>query len=249
MKHDEPFYSPSCGAFHQRNEQYAKVFSVRRFFDRLVTSPTPTILDVGAHRGESIRFFKSIYPQSSLISFEPDPDNFAELEKVARQFDSKAIQVALGDTMGEKCSYYRQSISHMGGLLPIDARSTDSLGYAQQATNERIAVRKTTLDSALADLGISHVNILKIDVQGCESKVLEGAASTLARTDCVIVEVLLYDLYGKTNSFAEVVNLMDRMSFSLWDIANLSKNPKNLRTDWIELVYKNDSRRNLLDID
>lgn len=244
MKHNEhsPFYSPPCGTSDQRNEEYARSFSVRRFFDHLVTSEVPIILDVGAHRGESVEFFKSIYPQSSLFSFEPDPDNFAELIKVAQQFDTQAIQVALGEKTEEECSYYRQSISHMGGLLPIHADSTDSLGYAQQATNERITVRKTTLDQVFADLDIAHVDILKIDVQGYEGKVLEGASSMLALTDCVVIEVLLYDFYGKTDSFAEVVRLMGGAGFSLWDIANLSKNPKSLRTDWVELVYKNDRR-------
>lgn len=243
MKHDEhsPFYSPPCGTSDQRNEEYTRSFSVRRFFDHLVTSAEPTILDVGGHRGESIRFFKSIYPQSSLFSFEPDPDNFAELEKVARQFDTQAIQVALGEKE-EECSYYRQSISHMGGLLPINTGSVDSLGYARRAINEKVPIHKVTLDSICSGLGIGHVNILKIDVQGYESKVLEGASSVLARTDCAVIEIGLYDFYGKTRSFVEVVRRMDEMDFSLWDISKLSKNPRNFRTDWIEVVYRKNGK-------
>lgn len=233
-----PINSPSCGTSEQRNEEYSRSFSSRKFFDCLITSDVPTILDVGAHRGESVRYFKSIYPEARIFSFEPNPDSYDELLKVAQEFGTQALQVAVGDTVEDECVYYRQSISHMGGLMPIYADSADSLGYARQAPNEAMIVRKTALDQIAVDFGIDHVDILKVDVQGFELQVLQGASSLLSETDCVTIEVLLYDLYGK-QSFAEVVRFMDEAGFDLWDVANLSKNPKNFRTDWMELVYRN----------
>ncbi|MBN6101593.1 FkbM family methyltransferase [Xanthomonas sp. CFBP 8703] len=233
-------HSPACGSADARNAEHALAYSPRAFFDRLLGTQTPVVLDVGAHRGESIRFFKAIYPQCHLYSFEPDPHNFAELEKVSTQFGTVAVQVALGEKK-EQCRYYRQGISHLGGLLPIDPQSRDSLGYARNAANEAIEVRKTSLDLACAELGIDHVHILKIDVQGYESQVLQGCTRMLRHTDCAVIEIGLYDFYGKTSSFVEVVNLMHAAGFSLWDIAKLSKNPKSLRTDWIEVVYRRDN--------
>ncbi|MEQ7868428.1 FkbM family methyltransferase [Xanthomonas sp. WHRI 8393] len=233
-------HSPICGASDLRNEEHAQAYSPRRFFDQLLTTDAPVVLDVGAHRGESIRYFKSIYPDCQLYSFEPDPQNFAALEEVAAQFGGKAVCLALGEKE-EVSQYYRQGISHLGGLLPINADSIDSLGYARQASNEQIAVRKTTLDNACAELGISHAHILKIDVQGFERQVLEGAKAILQHTDCAVIEIGLYDFYGKTTSFVDVVNLMQAAGFSLWDIAKLSKNPRSLRTDWIEVVYRKDA--------
>ncbi|UKE79344.1 FkbM family methyltransferase [Xanthomonas graminis] len=232
-------HSPICGTSDLRNEEHAQAYSPRRFFDKLLTTNAPVIVDVGAHRGESIQYFKSIYPDCQLYSFEPDPQNFAELKKMAAQFGTTTMCVALGEKE-EVGHYYRQSISHLGGLLQINADSIDSLGYARQATNEEILVSKTTLDNACATLGIAHVHILKIDVQGFELQVLEGATTILQHTDCAVIEIGLYDFYGKTNSFVEVVNLMQAAGFSLWDIAKLSKNPKSLRTDWIEVVYRKD---------
>ncbi|MCC4610171.1 FkbM family methyltransferase [Xanthomonas campestris] len=159
---------------------------------------------------------------------------------MAAQFGASTMCVALGENE-EIGRYYRQSISHLGGLLPINADSTDSLGYAREASNEEILVNKTTLDNACVTLGIAHVHILKIDVQGFERQVLEGATAILQHTDCAVIEIGLYDFYGKTNSFVEVVNLMQAAGFSLRDIAKLSNNPKSLRTDWIEVVYRKDS--------
>ncbi|PPT79008.1 methyltransferase [Xanthomonas arboricola pv. populi] len=241
MPHTQPgMHSPICGTSDLRNEEHARAYSPRRFFDQLLTTNAPLIVDVGAHRGESIQHFKSIYPDCQLYSFEPDPQNFAELEKVAAQFGTTTMCVALGEKE-EVGHYYRQSISQLGGLLPVNADSIDSLGYARQASNEEIVVSKTTLDKACAALRIAQVHILKVDVQGFERQVLEGATAILKHTDCAVIEIGLYDFYGKTNSFVEVVNLMQASGFSLWDIAKLSKNPKSLRTDWIEVVYRKDS--------
>ncbi|WP_258072100.1 FkbM family methyltransferase [Xanthomonas arboricola] len=159
---------------------------------------------------------------------------------MAAQFGATTMCVALGEKE-EVGHYYRQSISHLGGLLPINTVSTDSLGYARQATNEEIVISKTTLDNACATLGIALVHIPKIDVQGFERQVLEGATGILQHTECAVIEIGLYDFYGKTTSFVDVVNLMQAAGFSLWDIAKLSKNPKSLRTDWIEVVYRKDS--------
>lgn len=83
MPHTQPgMHSPICGTSDLRNEEHAQAYSPRRFFDQLLATDAPVVLDVGAHRGESIRYFKSIYPNSQLYSFEPDPQNFAALGMV-----------------------------------------------------------------------------------------------------------------------------------------------------------------------
>lgn len=73
--------APKCGSSDKRNAEYLAAFSPQQFFKSLVTQSAPIILDVGAHRGESVRFFKEIFPECKIYSFEPDPDNFEELEK------------------------------------------------------------------------------------------------------------------------------------------------------------------------
>ncbi|RXU26953.1 methyltransferase, partial [Pseudomonas syringae] len=107
--HTQPgMHSPICGTSDLRNEAHAQAYSPRRFFDQLLKTDAPVVLDVGAHRGESIQHFKSIYPVCQLYSFEPDPQNFAELEKVAAQFGTTTMCVALGEKE-EVGHYYRQS--------------------------------------------------------------------------------------------------------------------------------------------
>ena len=52
---------------------------------------------------------------------------------------------AVGDRSG-LAQFFKQDISHLGGLLPINKRSEDSLGYAEKALNQSISVQVITLD-------------------------------------------------------------------------------------------------------
>ncbi len=229
---------PKCGTSDKRNVEYEKNYSPKRFFDNIISTQSPTIFDVGAHRGESIQFFKDLYPDSEIFSFEPEPNNYAALLDVAKSFYTHAYNCAIGDA-DENASFFRQDISHLGGLLPINCRSSDSLGYAKNASNERIEVSKVMLDTFCKKESIPNIDILKIDVQGFEVGVLKGARYALSTTECVMVEISLYDFYESAgSSLLQVEQLMNESGFMLWDISKLSKNPKNLRTDWVEVVYR-----------
>lgn len=233
--------APKCGSSDKRNAEYLEAFSPQKFFQSLVTQSAPIILDVGAHRGESVRFFKEIFPECKIYSFEPDPDNFEELEKCCVEINAAfggavALNQAVGDQSGQ-VQFFKQDISHLGSLLPINKRSEDSLGYAEKALNQSIAVQAITLDQFSIENQLKHIDLLKIDVQGFETAVLNGAKKVLQQTSCCTVEVSFYDFYENSSSLLLVEQAMQNAGMILWDISKVSKNPKNLRTDWAELVY------------
>lgn len=162
-----------CGESDSRNIEYEKIFSENNYFRMLLGRMDPVIFDVGGHRGESLEFFKSIFPQSEIYSFEPDPQNFAALEALADTMGSKAYNLAISDKCG-LVEYYSQELSHLGGLYPINCKSSDSLGYAKKAINRKIKVHATTLAEFMTTSGILWIDLLKIDVQGAEEDVLKG---------------------------------------------------------------------------
>lgn len=237
--------APKCGSSDARNHEYLKSYSPDKYFKYLIKKSAPVIFDIGAHRGESVRFFKEIFPEGQIYSFEPDPDNFPELEKCCAEINGCSggcfpINKAVGEVSGPAV-FYKQSISHLGGLLPINNASTDSLGYAQRALNSQIKVETTTVDQFSQNINLDLIDLLKIDVQGFEIGVLRGAKRMLHKTNCCSVEVSLYDFYEKQTALLLVEQEMQQAGMKLWDISKLSKNPKNYRTDWMELVYvKND---------
>ena len=88
---------PKCGSSDKRNTEYEANYSTEKFFHSLIDNPKPVIFDVGAHKGESIKFFKNIFRSAEVFSFEPSPENFRELELVANDFGTKALNVAIGE--------------------------------------------------------------------------------------------------------------------------------------------------------
>lgn len=226
-----------CGQSDQRNIEYQKAFTEAEYFRRLLGRPDPVILDIGAHRGESVEFFKSIFPESDIHSFEPDPQSFAVLKSVADRVGTKAYNTAASNRSGT-IDYYAQELSHLGGLFPINRDSSDSLGYARDAKNEKLAVQATRLSEFLTTHGITRVDLLKIDVQGAEEEVLTGAGAELGLVKNISVECNLFDFYGASKSMYGIECIMHAHGFGLWDIYKVSKNLKNWRTDWAELVYR-----------
>jgi len=85
-------------------------------------------------------------------------------------------------------------------LRLINVHSVDSLVCASKAQNLEIKVEATTLDKVISGLKESSVDILKIDVQGFEVGVLEGARRALNKVKVVMIEVSLYDFYGNSKS-------------------------------------------------
>jgi FkbM family methyltransferase len=229
---------PQCGNSDLRNLDYENSYSNEKYYSSLVSSKSPIIFDVGAHRGESLIFFKNLFPLSKIYSFEPEPKNFETLFNLAKEKGSFAFNYAVGESDGSAI-FYQQNISHLGGLVPINTESIDSLGFAKTAKNYEINVQKITLDTFCDETSINYIDILKIDVQGYESNVLEGASKVLRYTNCVMVDVLLYDFYNN-NSYPllTVEQHMKAAGLHIWDIPKISKNPMNFRTDWIEVVYK-----------
>ena len=55
-----------CGESDERNIDYAESYSTEKFFKLLIPEVAPIIIDLGAHTGESVVFFKSIYPEGII---------------------------------------------------------------------------------------------------------------------------------------------------------------------------------------
>jgi hypothetical protein len=142
------------------------------------------------------------------------------------------------DEQGGRKTFYKQSLSHLGGLSPINRKSKDSLGYAEKAENQAIIVDVQSLDEFCRRMGINHIDLLKIDVQGCEVAVLKGGYQILSHVNVCQLEVSLYDFYETSSCLLDIELIMKDSGLALWDIAKISKNPKTLRTDWVELIYK-----------
>lgn len=226
-----------CGETHIRSEEYHKNYSDEKIFSKLIDNEKPIILDIGAHEGESVIFFKDIFKHCKIYSFEPFPISYQKL-KVLNYEDFNPINKAVSSNSGVN-DFYIFEKSHLNSLNKINVDSEDSIHFAKTVKEKKIQIETTTLDDFIFEKKIQQIDLIKVDVQGSEAEVLIGGFNTLKITKLITLEINLFDFYDKKSSFLEIETLLP--NFELFSIIRLSQNPKNFRTDWCEVIYINKS--------
>ena len=141
-------------------------------------SPDACCIDVGAHRGALLRQMVRVAPNGRHWAFEPLPHLAAHLR--ASYPGVEVRQAALSNHVGESTfTHVRGTAEGCSGLLLVTAPP----GYATDV--EEIRVRLEVLDDLLpSDYDLA---LIKIDVEGAEQQVLEGALGTLRRCRPIII--------------------------------------------------------------
>lgn len=186
-----------------------------------------TVIDVGANTGQySLELRHDIGYTSRIISFEPMSLAFSVLsERSAKDANWDIFNFALGDTAStaEINIAGNSYSSSLLGMLPSHLSSAPESAY----TGKEVVVIKT-LDEIFDGLNIHGKNIyMKIDTQGFESKVLNGAVKSLAKIDTIQMEMSLVPLYEGELLFVDMCKLMSEKGYTLVSIAGGFTDPKS----------------------
>lgn len=169
---------PMKHALVQKNGIYKAIDRVGELEKRRGRS-VKVVLDVGAAIGEAALPMLRAYPEAQLYCFEPIPDQFERLKKRTQEFEARVqyFNHALFDKNDE--AQFHLLINHPDGSSFIEGLPG----------TRKITVKRRKLDDVVKELGLTHIDFLKIDVEGVEKEVLAGASETLKMTDNVFVEV------------------------------------------------------------
>lgn len=178
----------------------------------------PVVFDVGANVGQSGKLFRELWPKAIIHSFEPFPEVFAKLsQEAAGDPNWKVHALALANHCGIS-QFFIHPADYLSGLLPMDQKcpKTDWMAPFNQDGQQTIEVEAVTLDEFCQQAGVPRIDLLKLDVQGAELKVLEGARSLLARqaVDLILAEIILAPLYVNQVKFHEVCAFLDQHGYA-----------------------------------
>jgi FkbM family methyltransferase len=177
------------------------------------------VLDVGANAGQFGRELRENGYRSAIVSFEPLSVAYERLEEAASgDPEWHCRRLALGETGGRRPLNVATNEGASSSFLPLNeafGSSAPSVAYAGAET-----VEVATLDELAGELFTGAERIwLKLDVQGYELRVLEGATSALPRIDAVEIELSFVELYTGQSLFDEVIRVLQDAGFRTVDVS------------------------------
>ncbi len=205
----------------------------------------PIIFDVGGNKGQSVIRFKKIFKKPIIHSFEPIKSECEIMyEKFKNDKDVKINNFALGETKGEK----NFNISALTGASSFHKINNNSRWIKVRSKEQNTTVSEfskstqvniATLDEYFFKEKIEHIDVLKIDTQGYEDKVLEGSSRTLSekKIKAIVTEVMFDDCYDKYFSFSDIEKYLLPNNFRMVGIYLYSNSLFNNLTFFADVCY------------
>ena len=199
---------------------------IREYSDqqKIVGDKEVTIFDVGAHQGQTSTLYNNLFKNATIYSFEPSPEAFEVLKKTCEAHKNiTPFNIALSNTSGSVKFHLNQS-SQTNSLLKTDDRSDKTWPVNLLNTKETINIDCVTIDDFVTQNNISHIDILKLDTQGTEYQIIEGAAQTIAlkKIKLIYLEIITMPTYSGQKHFDEVLYLLRSKGFQLFNLYNYS---------------------------
>lgn len=164
------------------------------------------IFDVGANDGSTAVDALKRFPAAQVVSFEPHPSTFAALTaKIGAQPRHRSVNVALGAQVGE-AEMFEYDESKVNSLTP---NAQFAMRYGK--VGHSIHVPTTTVDMFCAENGIESIDVLKIDTEGFDLVVLEGARAMMDRGAIRFIYVEFNDLQPKEGVFGGALMPFDEL--------------------------------------
>jgi FkbM family methyltransferase len=153
---------------------------IKRQYDWAFLRTPKIIVDAGANIGLASIFYANKYPSAQIIAIEPEASNYQMLVKNTAAYSTvKAVNAAL---WSENCEL--DIFDPEQGHTAFQMR-----GKTDSRATQRARILGITLDKLMSDFGISHIDLLKVDIEGAERQVFAQADRWIAGVDNIAIEL------------------------------------------------------------
>jgi FkbM family methyltransferase len=214
------------------------------FWMRKLIQPGMVVADIGAHVGYfSCLLSRLVGPTGKVLAFEPSPENFPILvHNLSRQryYNSFPYQVAVSDKKDHALLY----------ISPGHSNHSLVSGFTKAVGT--INIETISIDQFLASNDLDNIDLVKIDVEGAEHKVLTGMVQLLSNANhlAIIIEVNPNALHAAGSTPQILLTLLASYGFLTRQILpngdladsknqNFGESPNFLclrPTQWVELL-------------
>lgn len=179
------------------------------------------VADVGCRWGATDAW-GALAPELRVLAFDADAAECARLSATRAPGDPvRYIPVALGATTGTATLYVAEkpACSSLFPADPVALRERPELSGTRTTATAQVQVER--LDDWMARDGQRRIDVLKLDVQGAECLVIEGAREALGSVRLIESEVTFTPMYTGQALFGDVDAALRRRGFALWRLDHL----------------------------
>ena len=183
----------------------------------LAAKAPPVVVDVGASRGIHPRW-EALLPHITVVGFEPDTRSFSQLQQTD---EVRYLNTALFRDRGPKTFHLCRKPTNSSVYPPNREWLAQFPDPERFDVLETVTVNCVTLEEALASIDIAQMDFIKLDTQGSELDILEGAGDYLDGCIGVEVEVQFSPIYSGAALFHDVGAILWRKGFELFDLRRI----------------------------
>ena len=200
----------------------------------LKDEPPKVIYDIGANRGTWTCLAKAIFPAAQVEAFEPLAMHFEEFQTRTQAVAGVRLhRVALG-AAAAKLEMDVMDFSDASSFLPATAATRAEFDL-HSIRHENLVV--FPLDPFRAQHQLPAPDLVKLDVQGYEKKILTGAGARLDQVLGVQLELSLQRLYEGQPDWVEMVQFLQQKGFTLWKMEPGTRNSETGREAEMDGIF------------
>jgi FkbM family methyltransferase len=178
------------------------------------------IIDVGAHRGESLKTFdKNAKKPYIYIGMEPNPDAYSDFKKLAESIKSEKSEIhclasAVGNVDG-KVKFLKTNESAVGGILSPVKGLAERVPSGDHLIHEEFEVDLVTVTTLVKNFNLDTIDVLKIDTEGYDLEVLKGAVEViLLKIPKIIITEIFFVPYRENQAyFWDLATFMEKHGY------------------------------------
>jgi FkbM family methyltransferase len=191
---------------------------------KLIINNPVIIFDIGACTGEVSLQYNDLFTNTTIYCFEPYLPSFRILKEKTESFTNiKCFNLALSNISGQLNFHVNKSYA-TNSILATHRDSAKNWNEEVLCTIEEIKIDALTLDDFVDQNQIDKIDILKLDTQGTEYQIIEGASQTINQNKIALIylEIIMVPTYQEQKNLDEILLLLRNKGFFLYNFYNYS---------------------------